>query len=121
MELIMKFIKPSKENEYEDDNNKRLNEDDENKVHFKTATEILIYLNQKSNTNIKLYPANVGKSLKMLGYEQYTKYIKDSGMSLKGYFVKYVNNQSINEDMNNENLENETDIILNETQSTLPF
>lgn len=121
MELIMKFITPSKENEYDIPGNKSRNEDDEDKIHFKSATEILIHLNHKSNTNIKLYPANVGKSLKMLGFEQCTKYIKDSGMSIKGYFVRFVSNQNTTDENNDEILENEPLVNENIKQSKLPF
>lgn len=121
MELIMKFIKPSKENEYDSEKNKSRNEDDENKVHFKNATEIMIYLNQKSLTNIKLYRENVGKGLKMLGFEQCTKYIQNSKMSLKGYYVKYVNTQSIVKEDNYEKREHDPEFITNGTEPTLPF
>ncbi|MBN1820239.1 MAG: hypothetical protein JW833_05965 [Prolixibacteraceae bacterium] len=91
MELIQKFMIPATKEDYD-------TELEPHKIHFRTATEILTELNQKNLSNLKLNAVNVGKSLKMLGFNQYSKYNNDSGISVKGYYLKYKSAEENNTD-----------------------
>jgi predicted P-loop ATPase len=84
MELIQTYLMPG---------DKGLYESAPEKMEFMTATGILTYLNEKNRSNIRLTNVNVGKSLKMLGFSRDTHYESEQGMSLKGYFVIYKENQ----------------------------
>ena len=84
LELIQMYLTPG---------NKSLYESAPEKVEFMTATEILTYLNEKNRSNIKLTNVNVGKSLKMLGFQRDSYYESEQQMSLKGYFVIKKKNQ----------------------------
>jgi len=87
MELIQKYFTPATKQEYD----KQVGNDE---IHFRTATEILTEINQKNMGNIKLNAINVGKSLKILGFKQYPIYKNDIGISVKGYFAKYKDNEN---------------------------
>jgi hypothetical protein len=63
----------------------------EKEIVFLTATDILSELHKKNVSNIKMSSVNVGKSLKILGFEQHSKYRDDIGISIKGYYLKFKN------------------------------
>lgn len=81
MELIQKYLVPSTREESEQN-------DYTNPVKFMTATDVTTFIQHKNAGSIKLYAANVGKALAMLGFTRETKYFTDKEMSLKGYYLK---------------------------------
>lgn len=85
MELIQRYLTPATRTEWENDPHEERFKD----VKFLTATDMLKELIDKSRSNIKLSTVNIGKSLKMLGFEQYSHFMHDMGMSLKGYYVRW--------------------------------
>lgn len=94
METIQKYFMPGNKDSFE--RNPEL-------VKFMTATDIIAYVETKFTLSIRFYKNNVGKALKMLGFTQISKYDRDRGMSIKGYYVIPVENdgnvkfQSMNE------------------------
>lgn len=90
MELIQKYLDPSTYEEFEK------NEYDE-PVKFMTATGVMEFVQHKTAGSIKLYAANVGKALTMLGFIRETKYSSNKEMSLKGYYVKEKTSEVKNE------------------------
>ena len=53
-----------------------------------TSTDILTFIQSKSQGAIKLIPTNVGKSLALLGFAVESMYLKNMKMSVKGYYVQ---------------------------------
>lgn len=87
MELIQRYMEKATPQEYEDD--EAMTTFPENRsVFFLTATDILSEIQKKNMANIRLSSVNVGKSLKMMGFEQYSKYREDLRISIKGYYVR---------------------------------
>lgn len=78
MEFVQKYFKPG---------NTKLYEKFPEYVKFMTATDIITYIDTKVSSNIKLYKSNVGKALKVLGFDQVSKYDSSRSMSLKGYYA----------------------------------
>lgn len=71
MELIQKEFEPGTKEDH---------------THFFTATDILTMLSEKFK-NIKLAPTNVGKALKLLGFEKISKRVDQ--FPIKGYYIKF--------------------------------
>ena len=88
MELLMKYLVSSNKDNF--DKQGFVSEHDSDKIYFHTATDIITELNKRNATGLKLNPNNIGKSLKMLGFEQATKYMTELSISIKGYYVKYM-------------------------------
>ncbi|WP_167618197.1 VapE domain-containing protein [Maribellus sediminis] len=78
LEIVQKYFRPG---------NKNLFERYPEAVKFMTATDIISYLSNELSPSLKFYKANIGKALTMLGFSQSSKYEKDRGMSIKGYYV----------------------------------
>jgi hypothetical protein len=89
MELIQKYLDPSNREEFD-------NQSFEEPVKFWTATEVGTFIQHKSAGSIKPISANIGKALAMLGFSRETKYFTDKEMSLKGYYVKEIENEKSN-------------------------
>lgn len=87
MELIQKYLDPSTKEEFD-------NQSYTDPVKFLTATEIGSFIQIKSAGSIKPNSMNVGKALVMLGFIPGTKYFADKEMSLKGYYVKEITNET---------------------------
>jgi hypothetical protein len=87
MELIQRYMEPSTPKAYEEEQKMG----GEKEIVFLTATDILSELHKKNVSNIKMSSVNVGKSLKILGFEQHSKYRDDIGISIKGYYLKFKN------------------------------
>ena len=68
-ELVNKFIEPGTK---------------ENHEHFWTSTDVLLYITHITENKIKLSPVNIGKALKLCGFER-TKRNTDK---IYGYFVR---------------------------------
>ena len=71
-ELIQKYFNPSTK--------------DEEDALFHSATDILESLKEVAKS--QLYKSNIGKALKILGFEQVSYYKKEFGSSRKGYWLK---------------------------------
>lgn len=98
MELIQRYMEPSTQEEFDED--RKINTDPDNyEVFFLTATDILTELHKRNVSNIKMSSVNVGKSLKILGFVQQSKYREDIGISIKGYYLTFKNDLG---DNNNE-------------------
>lgn len=87
MELLMKYLLKENKDNFEKQGN--ILDSDPDKIFFHTSTDIITELNKRNATGIKLNPVNIGRSLKMLGFEQVSKYRTDLSISIKGYYVKY--------------------------------
>jgi hypothetical protein len=103
MELIQRCLIPATKDDYDKDPH----EPQHKEIKFMTSTDILKGLSAKSHSNIKLSTVNIGKSMKMLGFEQHSHFMTDMGMSIKGYFLKWQpDGQEV--EMENENAESTT-------------
>lgn len=85
MELIQRYMVPATKEDYETWQLKKTGPE----VFFKTSTDILTELNAKSSASLKLSSVNVGKSLKILGFVQQSQYQSEAGISKKGYYLTY--------------------------------
>jgi hypothetical protein len=81
MELIQKYLVSSSQDEYKEQGVYGL-------IKFMTSTDILTFIQSKSQGAIKLIPTNVGKSLALLGFAVESMYFKNMKMSVKGYYVQ---------------------------------
>lgn len=123
MELLMKYLVKEDKDNFENQNNNFDYSPD--KIYFHTSTDIITELHKRNATGIKLNPVNIGKSLKMLGFEQVSKYRDDIKISVKGYYVKYkdINSSTdYSDEKNDENNNQFSSQNLSETEdSKLPF
>lgn len=120
MELIQRYMEPSTQEAFNEDRRININPDNY-EVAFLTATDILTELHKRNVSNIKMSSVNVGKSLKILGFTQQSKYREDIGISIKGYYLKFKNNLDTDEDKR-ETLPNEKTQYKNtEYEQNMPF
>jgi predicted P-loop ATPase len=91
MELIMRYFEKSDKNDLT--------------AVFLSSTEIQKEISTKIFNTVRINPNNVGKALKILGFEKQTKYDTNLRFSVFGYYVRFRNadmnvNNSLNEIMN---------------------
>jgi|GEM_PF-713004 len=124
MELIQRYLEPSTQEAYEKERKERkVTEYDPYEVFFLTATDILTELHKRNISNIKMSSVNVGKSLKILGFKQESKYKEDIGISIKGYYLKFKNDLDTDENKQEEIMQDEKTVPKKpkSKQNDLPF
>lgn len=72
-----------------------LKDDQQNEFNFKTNADILSELIKETYGDIKLNPNMIGKALKHIGVNKSSKYSKERGHSIKGYYVERINFRDI--------------------------
>lgn len=81
MELIQMYLIPRTQDDF-------IAQGNTGSIRFMTSTEILAFLQVKSNGCVRLSSVNVGKSLTILGFIRGSMYNKNGHMSIKGYYVE---------------------------------